>query len=223
MTPATSPRPRAIALLSGGLDSVVAAWAAQETHEIALALTCDYGQRAAQREVEAAARVAALMGCRHVVLDLRWLGALGGSALTDAAGPVPQLAPEGLDDATLTAQTARSVWVPNRNGVLINVAGAYADAQDCQAIVVGFNVEEAATFADNSQAFMAAADSFLALSTRSHPRVISPTAALDKRQIVALGRKLGAPLHCVWSCYLGGEEPCGQCESCRRLERALAS
>jgi 7-cyano-7-deazaguanine synthase len=215
-------KPRAVALLSGGLDSVVATWAAQRTHAIALALTADYGQRAAQREAQAAGAVARLLGCPHVILDLRWLGALGGNALTDHAQAIPQLATDQLDDAAVTVESARSVWVPNRNGVLLNAAGAYADAWGCQAIVVGFNIEEATTFPDNTREFMAAADGFFALSTQSHPQVISPTAALNKRQIVALGRELGAPLQHVWSCYLGGDKPCEECESCRRLARALA-
>lgn len=215
-------QPRAVALLSGGLDSVVATWAARRTHEIALALTCDYGQRAAQREAQAAREVAGLLGCPHVLVDLRWLGALGGSALTDPTRAIPHPDADGLDDPQLAPATARSVWVPNRNGVLLNVAAAHAEAWGCQAIVVGFNAEEAATFPDNSRAFMTAADEFFALSTLTHPQVISPTASLTKREIVALGRELGAPLQHIWSCYLGDAEPCGRCESCRRLERALA-
>ena len=214
-------RPRAVALLSGGLDSVVATWAAQQTHDIALALTCDYGQRAAAQEVRAAAAVAQLLECPHVVVELRWLGSLGGNALTDAARDIPHPRADELDNVQAAQATARAVWVPNRNGVLLNVAAAYAEAWDCDAIVVGFNAEEAATFPDNSPAFMAAATDFFAHSTFRRPQVISPTAMLDKRQIVALGRKLGAPLQHIWSCYGGDEKPCGRCESCRRLARAL--
>lgn len=212
---------RAISLLSGGLDSVVATWAARDEHEIAAALTIDYGQRARRREIEAAAEVSARIGCRHFVVELPWLGELGGSALTDGQARVPEPTDGQLDDPEKAAQTAAAVWVPNRNGVFVNVAAAHAEALDCGAIVCGFNAEEAATFPDNSQAFMSAADRFFELSTMRHPTIISPTADLSKEEIVRLGRRLGAPLRHVWSCYFGGEEHCWRCESCRRLRRAL--
>lgn len=214
---------RAIALLSGGLDSVVATWAAAREYEIALALTFNYGQRAAGAEARAAAAVAAKLGCPHRVLALPWLGELGGSALTDAALALPEPDPASLDDPSASLESARAVWVPNRNGVFVNVAAAYAEALDCDAVVCGFNVEEAATFADNSVAFMDLADAFWALSTLRHPRLISPTAPLDKVQIVALALEIGAPLEHVWSCYLDAPVMCGACESCRRLRRALAA
>lgn len=214
---------RAIALLSGGLDSVVATWAAAREYEIALALTFDYGQRAAGAEARAAAAVAAELACPHRVLPLPWLGELGGSALTDPDAALPQPSPDALDDLAAGLDSARAVWVPNRNGVFVNVAAAFAEALDCDAIVCGFNVEEAATFADNSVAFMDLADAFWALSTLRHPRLISPTAPLNKAQIVALALEIGAPLQHVWSCYLDAPTMCGTCESCRRLSRALAA
>jgi 7-cyano-7-deazaguanine synthase len=213
---------RVLSLLSGGLDSVVATAAARAEGRIVAALTADYGQRARVREIAAAAKVAAWIGCEHLVVALPWLGQLGRNALTDEALPVPELHRDELDDLQLTEQTAAAVWVPNRNGVLLNVAAAYAEALECDAIVCGFNAEEGATFPDNTPEFMSRADAFFELSTRRHPRVISPTVGLTKRQIVALGWKLGAPLEAVWSCYHGGEEQCGVCESCRRLQRALA-
>jgi 7-cyano-7-deazaguanine synthase len=212
---------RAIALLSGGLDSVVATWAAAREGTIALALTFDYGQRARQAEARAAARVAAALGCPHRVLPLPWLGELGGSALTDPEAAVPEPDASDLDDLDAGLETARAVWVPNRNGVFVNVAAAFAEALDCDCIVCGFNLEEAATFADNSVRFMQAADAFLALSTLRHPTLLSPTASLDKAQIVALGVRLNAPLEAVWSCYHDAGRMCWRCESCLRLKRAL--
>ena len=212
---------RAVVLLSGGLDSLVAAALTRDEAELVLAITCDYGQRAAAREVEAARRQAQWLGCPHEVVALSWLGALGGSALTDAAQALPEPAPGQLDAPEITTETARAVWVPNRNGVLVNVAAAYAERLGAEWVVCGFNVEEAATFPDNSRAFMQAADALWAFSTATHVRLHSPTADLDKRQIVRRGRALGAPLELVWSCYRGGEQQCGRCESCRRLTRAM--
>lgn len=212
---------RVITLLSGGLDSVVAMWAARREHEIALALTFDYGQRAARREYQAAAQVAEQLGCPHKLIELPWLGELTANALTDPQQPLPTPSADQLDDPETAQETAQAVWVPNRNGIFLNVAAAHCEALDCGGIVCGFNAEEAATFPDNSPQFVAAAEEFLAYSTRQPLRVLAPTVELTKVQIVRLGRELGAPFHLVWSCYQGGEEHCWQCESCQRLRRAL--
>ena len=214
---------RAIALLSGGLDSVVATWAAhvQMGAEIVAVITCDYGQRAAKNEIKSAARVAERLGAKQHVVKLPWLGSLGGSALTDTTTNVPLMAAETLDDFAVATETANAVWVPNRNGVLLNVAAAFADTLDADAVIVGFNREEAVTFPDNTPEFMIAADAFFSYSTKCHCKVISPTAPLSKVEIVRLGIELHAPLDCLWSCYHEGSEHCWTCESCRRLERAL--
>jgi 7-cyano-7-deazaguanine synthase len=214
---------RAVALLSGGLDSLVAAALTRAEAELTLAVTCDYGQRAARREVEAARRQAEWLGCPHQVVALPWLGALGGSALTDAGRPLPEPEPAALDRPEVTTEMARAVWVPNRNGALVNVAAAFAERLEAEWVVCGFNAEEAETFPDNSRAFMQAADGLWRYSTATGVRLHSPTADLDKAEIVRRGRALGIPLDLVWSCYLGGEEQCGRCESCRRLRRALAA
>jgi 7-cyano-7-deazaguanine synthase len=112
--------------------------------------------------------------------------------------------------------------VPNRNGVLVNIAAAFAERLEADTVVVGFNREEAATFPDNGVEFVEAATRALALSTRKGVRVACPVGGLRKDEIVRLGREIGAPLREVWPCYEGGERMCGTCESCRRFRRALA-
>jgi 7-cyano-7-deazaguanine synthase len=111
--------------------------------------------------------------------------------------------------------------VPNRNGVFIAIAAAHAEAAGLRRVVVGFNREEGATFPDNTPEFVARTNAALALSTLSTVEVVNPVGALDKVEIVRRGREAGAPLGLVWSCYHGEPEPCGACESCRRLFRAL--
>jgi 7-cyano-7-deazaguanine synthase len=212
---------RAVVLLSGGLDSVVASFLARQEHELALAITCDYGQRAARPECAAAGRVAAVLGVPHEVASLPWVGRVAADALTSPAAPLPHLQPDRLDSAD-AEQSAAAVWVPNRNGLLINVAAVYAEALGCEAIVTGFNAEEAATFADNSADYVTAANEALSYSTRTGVQVISPTQSLTKQEIVRVGRELKAPLRLVWSCYEGGPRPCLKCESCLRLKRALS-
>ncbi|NLO08101.1 MAG: 7-cyano-7-deazaguanine synthase QueC [candidate division WS1 bacterium] len=197
-----------VLLLSGGLDSLVAAWAARESHPPALALTFDYGQRAAAREAEAALCIAAEIGVDHRLIKLPWMSRLTPASLSDPASDLAE-----ADDA--------SVWVPARNAVFISIAAAHAEAMGAEAIICGFNAEEAATFPDNSPEFVRRCDAMLELATQNHPRVISPTLDLTKREIVSLGIETGAPLHLTWSCYGPGPEHCWQCPSCRRLQAAL--
>jgi 7-cyano-7-deazaguanine synthase len=105
--------------------------------------------------------------------------------------------------------------------VLINVAAAFAESQGCDAVVCGFNAEEGQTFPDNTREFAEAATKALGFSTLSKVRVWSPTQDLAKVEIVALGRRIGAPLELVWSCYQPGPQQCGECESCLRFRRAM--
>jgi len=211
----------AIALLSGGLDSTVAAWLAAREMTVTLALTCDYGQRAAAREIEAAAHIAAALGVPHTVVSLPWVKTVAHDALTDASRSLPELTPEELD-STAAVQSAAAVWVPNRNGLLLNIAGVFAEALRCGAIIVGFNAEEGTTFPDNTPAFMHAAERAFGFSTQQGLQVVSPTVAMTKREIVQAGQESGAPLDFVWSCYEGGPAPCRKCESCLRSQRAFA-
>jgi len=214
---------RCVTLLSGGLDSVVATTVAVQQHTVALAITGDYGQRAAQAEIAAAHAVCDALGLEHRVVGLPWLGDITRTALVDTEQNLPKLAASELDAEDKTTASAAAVWVPNRNGVLINVAAAHAESLGCDVVVCGFNAEEGATFPDNTGEFAAAATTALSFSTLSQVRVWSPTQDLTKREIVALGRKLGAPLEHVWSCYGPGPKACGECESCLRLARAMAN
>lgn len=213
---------KAVVLLSGGLDSVVAATLAAQELQLVLALTADYGQRAAAMEIAAARQVAACLGIAHEVVPLPWLGRIASDALTSPAKTVPQPASEDLDTAAAEA-TAAAVWVPNRNGLLLNMAGVYAEALGCLRIVSGFNAEEAATFSDNSSGFVNAINVSLAYSTRLKVEVVSPTLEMTKVEIVRAGRAAGAPLDCLWSCYEAGPIPCRKCESCLRSQRAFAA
>ena len=220
-----SKRAPSVVLLSGGLDSAAnLAFCAEQDHPV-LALTCRYGQKAADPEVRSAQALCKHYGIKHEVVDLSWLGALGGSALTEASETPPSIESSLLDDATTTRKTAKAVWVPNRNGVLINVAAAYAERQAATRVVVGFNREEAVTFPDNSADFLYRASDSLALSTANGVSVFCYTTQLDKREIVAKLRALPKkfPFELVWSCYTAGPKACGVCESCQRLKRALGN
>ncbi|MCL6610052.1 MAG: 7-cyano-7-deazaguanine synthase QueC [Peptococcaceae bacterium] len=210
-----------IVLLSGGLDSTVSLGQALREGEVELCLTFDYGQRARLNEIKAAAEIAAHYKLKHRVVQLPFLKEITATSLVNPGADVPEPGDEDFNRPEVLAGTARSVWVPNRNGVFINIAASFAEALDCSQIVTGFNAEEAKTFPDNSREYLAACNQALSLSTLKRVRVVSYTLMLDKVEIITLGRRLGAPLRHVWPCYHGGEQICGRCESCRRYLRAL--
>jgi len=212
---------RSVVLLSGGLDSAVSLAHALREGTVKLCLTMDYGQRAAAREISAAAALADYYSLEHRVVDLPFLREVTSTALVDRSAMVPEPASEALDDLVYAKASAAAVWVPNRNGLFINIAASFAEVLDCKLVVTGFNREEALTFPDNSVAFVDKVNEALAYSTANRVRDVSYTQRLNKAGIVRLGQRLKVPWQLLWSCYYGGRTMCGNCESCRRFFRAM--
>ncbi|NBT58511.1 7-cyano-7-deazaguanine synthase QueC [bacterium] len=214
----------AVALLSSGLDSSVAvAMAMKQGYELKLALTFDYGQKAAPKELEHAGQLARYWNIPHHTLELSFFSSKAGSSLlrTSETRALPHLSLADLDDLHASRKSAKSVWVPNRNGVFIEIAACFAEQLDASYLIVGFNREEAATFPDNSKAYRESLNQALAFSTSNQVKVISPTESLDKTEIVRHALELQLPLELFWSCYQTGALMCGVCESCMRLKRAF--
>lgn len=212
---------RAVVLLSGGLDSTVNLYQAVRHYDVVCALTFDYGQRAAQREKQAAEKFCQKLNVPHRSISLEWMKELGKSSLTNHKENVPMGEEVSIDDLSISQKTAKSVWVPNRNGVLLNIAAAVAESLNASVVVPGFNREEATTFPDNSTDFMNALDHCFSFSTANHVEVKCFTAELNKTEIVRLGRELEVEFSWLWPCYFDGAELCGRCESCQRYYRAL--
>lgn len=211
---------RCVVLLSGGLDSAVSLAYALREGTVELCLTMDYGQRAAARELEAAAGLAAYYGVPHRIVELPFLKEITSSSLVNRERPLPALRKKDLEDPVFTEESAAAVWVPNRNGLFVNIAACFAEALECGLVVAGFNSEEAQTFPDNSVSFVESVNGALAFSTKRRVRVVSYTQRLTKTDIVRLGQRLGVPWRLLWSCYSGGKTMCGKCESCLRFFRA---
>jgi 7-cyano-7-deazaguanine synthase len=215
---------KAIPLLSSGLDSVAALSIAAESLEIDMALTFDYGQRSAEREIEYARKVCKHFGIKQQVIKLDWLAGITSTSLVNRELEVPELSFEDIEKSApveITEASAKAVWVPNRNGVMLNIAASFAESRDCEFLIVGFNGEEAGTFPDNSLEYVRAMDKCLTYSTQNGVKVLAPLIELDKPEIVRKALEAKAPLEYSWSCYHGGETPCGTCESCTRRARAF--
>ena len=205
---------KSVVLLSGGLDSAVSLTHALKETEVVLSLTFDYGQLAAKNEIKAAVALVEYYNVRHKIILLPFLKEITDNAITS------EQALHELDEGGTSSFPAASLWVPNRNGLFINIAAAFAEAYRCNLVITGFNREDAAMFPDNSPEFVLAANNALSHSTLNKVKVISYTQRLDKKEIVELGIKNGLPFHYLWSCYRGGEKMCGRCDSCVRFARA---
>jgi 7-cyano-7-deazaguanine synthase len=212
-----SKRTKAVILLSAGLDSCVALAEAVKQYEVVLALTFDYGQRAAKREIVAARKIAKFYDLPHQVIKLNWFKKIINTALVNKHKPLPEL----KNIAAGNFSTAQAVWVPNRNGLFLNIAAAFAEALQAGTVITGFNKEEAQTFPDNSLEFCQSADKFFYFSTLNKVKIKNYFYKKEKAKIIKTALKNNAPLEYLWSCYEGGRRFCGKCESCLRLKNAL--
>lgn len=209
--------PKAVVLLSGGLDSATAAAQAIADGYEAIALSFQYGQRH-QRELAAALQVVRHLGIQqHFMLDVN-LGQWGGSSLTDAAMALPQ---DGVQSGVIP-----NTYVPGRNTVFIALALSLAEAQQAEAIYLGINAVDYSGYPDCRPDYLAAFQQLANLSSKvglegKAPQLVAPLVEDSKVDIVRRALALGVPIDQTWSCYEGGEQPCGRCDSCRIRDRAL--
>ncbi|HEX3270232.1 MAG TPA: 7-cyano-7-deazaguanine synthase QueC [Ktedonobacterales bacterium] len=206
---------RAIVLLSGGLDSSTALAIAVEQGYAPYALSFRYGQRH-ERELEAAQAVGRHFGCiEHKVIDLD-LSVFGGSALIDDAIALPL----DRDEATL-ASGVPVTYVPARNLIFLSIATAYAEVTGADDIFLGITAVDYSGYPDCRPEFLDAFAEAARLATKAGTedgrvmRFHAPLIALSKADIVREGTRLGVPWKLTWSCYAGGKEACGRCDSCQ--------
>jgi len=204
---------KSIVLLSGGLDSVVSLGLCKTQYNVELALTFDYGQKAAQSEISAAEKIAKYYNIKHKIIKLDWL-----KEITETALVSDKELPEGIQNPE---SSAKAVWVPNRNGLFLNIAASFAESGGYTHIILGANKEEGATFPDNTQEFADRINAEFEYSTLNKPQLLVPLINYDKNDIVKLALDNEMPLELIKSCYKAGEKHCGVCESCTRLRNAL--
>ncbi|MDD3435779.1 MAG: 7-cyano-7-deazaguanine synthase QueC [Candidatus Gastranaerophilales bacterium] len=211
---------KSIILLSGGLDSLVSLAVAKEKYDIGLALTFDYGQKAVKQEILASEKICNYYKIKHKVIKVDWLAEITKTALVSEK-KIPPTSLEDLNSDEFVQKSAASVWVPNRNGVLLNIAASFADSFGYDYIIFGANKEEGTTFPDNTQEFIDRINSAFEYSTLQKPKVFAPLINLNKNDIVKIAVEHNVPLELTRSCYSAQEKHCGVCESCIRLKRAL--
>lgn len=209
----------AVVLLSGGLDSAtVLAMARAQGYEC-YALSVDYGQRH-HSELEAAGRVAKMLGAKeHRVVNIDLTG-FGGSALTDNNIAVPQQPGEGIP----------TTYVPARNTIMLSLALAWAEVLQSQDIFIGVNAVDYSGYPDCRPAFIEAFERMANLATKAAVEgralvVHAPLLNLSKAEIVQQGSALGVDYAQTVSCYQADEQgrACGVCDSCRLRSAGFAA
>ena len=210
---------KAVAILSGGLDSGVAMSCYVEDYDI-YAITFDYGQKAISSEIKSSKELCKYYKIPHRIIDLKWLGDISNSAL-NSPNKIPTPAENDLDDFTQSKESANAVWVPGRNLVFTAIGCSFAESIGASKIIVGWDLEEANTFPDNSKEFLNRYNELIEIGSPDEIEIVAPLINLNKDEIVKLGAKNNCPMDLTYSCYEGRDIHCGICESCMRRKRGF--
>ena len=211
--------PRAVVLLSGGLDSATVLAQARAGGSDCYTLSFEYGQQH-RAELDAAQRIAVALGAReHREIPIS-VGLYGGSALTDPHIEVPEHGGEGIP----------VTYVPARNTVFLSIALGWAEALDAETIYIGVNAIDYSGYPDCRPEFIQAFQALAALATKQgvegRPvRIKAPLIELSKAQIIRRGIDLGVNYSLTVSCYRADEQgrACGHCDSCRLRSEGFAA
>lgn len=208
-------KPKAIVLLSGGMDScVTTAMAARECRLAALHVS--YGQLTEARERRAFEQIADFYEItERLHVDQSYLRRIGGSALTD-----PSIS---LREADLDAADIPASYVPFRNAHFLAAAVSWAETIGASRIYIGAVEADSSGYPDCRPEYYQVYNRLIAAGTRPETQIeiVTPLITLQKQEIVKKGIELGAPFHLSWSCYRSQEMACGRCDSCALRLRAF--
>jgi 7-cyano-7-deazaguanine synthase len=209
-------RSRAVVLVSGGMDSCVTAALARQEYDPAF-LHLNYGQRTEARELKSFQDIADHYTVTdRLIVPMTHLAQIGGSSLTDLSIPVSK--------ANLSWPGIPTSYVPFRNANMLAVAVSWAEVIGAHALFVGAVEEDSSGYPDCRREFYDAFETVIEKGTKpgSAIRIITPVIAMSKKEIVATGLRLNAPLHLTWSCYQREDIACGVCDSCALRLRGFA-
>jgi len=214
---------KAMVLFSGGVDSTTCLALAVKEHgaENVTALSIGYGQKHS-REIQAAQKLASYYNVEWKQLDLSTIFADSDCSLL--AGSEEEIPKETYaDQLSETDGKPVSTYVPFRNGLFLASAASMALSLGCEIIYYGPHADDAAgnAYPDCSEEFNNAMNTAIYLGSGKQLRIEAPFVAKTKKEIVKLGLELGVPYEMTWSCYEGGEKPCGVCGTCRDRQAAF--
>lgn len=213
-------------LLSGGIDSTTALAQAVDTYgaENVIALSVLYGQKH-KKELNCAEKIADYYGVQRISFDVTPLFSYSHNSLMESSDKaVPQTSyAEQIEETK--GQSPVSTYVPFRNGIFLSAAAGVALSLDCERVVYGAHADDAAgaAYPDCSPAFFDAMKTAVYEGTGGGITLKAPFIHMNKADIVAEGLRLHVPYELTWSCYEGGDKPCGLCGTCRDREAAFSA
>ena len=211
---------KALVLASGGVDSTTCLAIERYGKENVIALSVSYGQKH-EKEIEASKKIAQHYGVEHLYLDLGAIFQYSNcSLLSHSTEEIPEEA--YAEQLTKTDGKPVSTYVPFRNGLFLSSAASIALSKDCNVIFYGAHSDDAAgsAYPDCSDAFNQAMKDAIYLGSGNQVTIEAPFVNWTKADVVKKGLELNVPYELTWSCYEGGEKPCGKCGTC--IDRAAA-
>ena len=202
---------KAVLIYSGGLDSTTLLY--EYRSSIALAVTFDYGSKHNAREIAYAVENCKLLGIKHMILPLSFIGQYFKSDLLLTGGEIPE--------GSYADDNMKSTVVPFRNGIMLAVAAGLAESYGLDTVLLANHSGDHAIYPDCRPEFVAAMDQAVQAGTYEGIRVVSPYCHLTKRDIALRGKELGVDYSRTYSCYKGGEKHCGRCGTCTERKEAL--
>ncbi len=205
----------AIILVSGGMDSAVAAAIAMEKHPQVMFIHFNYGQLTEKKEEQCFHSLAEYYGIQHKqIISFDFLKQLGHSSLTDPAMAIPK--------NTLHAHEIPSTYVPFRNGIFLSYSVALAEVMQATHIYIAAVETDSSGYPDCRAEFYQAFNQALRVGTvQGNLTIETPLVQLSKKEIVEWGIRLRVPFKLTWSCYQNEDQPCGQCDSCLLRKRGF--
>ena len=198
-------------VLSGGLDSTTMLYEYQD--RIALALSFHYGSNHNDKEIEFAKLHCERLNIPHMIIRLPFIKQFFKSSLLEGAEAIP----EGNYDE----ENMKSTVVPFRNGIMLSIAAGIAENNKLQYVMLANHAGDHTIYPDCRPAFVDAMSKAIEAGTWNNVQLLTPYTNISKTDIVRHGMQLGIKYNETWSCYKGGDEPCGVCGTCREREEAL--
>ncbi|HSU56594.1 MAG TPA: 7-cyano-7-deazaguanine synthase QueC [Candidatus Dormibacteraeota bacterium] len=204
---------KVVVLVSGGMDSVSALYAANQTDKVLAGVSFEYGSKHNHKEIPLARWQCEHLGVPHRVISLGFVGELFKSDLLKTGGAIP--------DGHYEEQTMKQTVVPFRNGIMLSIAGGFAESIEAEGLVIAAHAGDHAIYPDCREAFMKAMSDAVRLGTYAEIEILRPFIGLTKAQIARRGAELGVDFAQTWSCYKGGELHCGACGTCVERREAF--
>lgn len=204
---------KVIVLLSGGMDSVAALYHAAVEHDVVGTLSFDYGAKHNHKEIPFAKYHSDKLGVRHETVSLGFMNDLFKSDLLKSGGDIPE--------GHYEEENMKSTVVPFRNGIMLSIAGGFAESTEATGLVIAAHSGDHAIYPDCREEFMQAMGDAIKHGTYAEIQLFRPFIAMRKEDIAARGHELGVDFSMTWSCYNGRDVHCGKCGTCVERKEAF--